>query len=371
MNVSGNRNVLLVKLRELPSRHLNRWMPCPKGRSDQMKFKILSVCALACICLLVACIVPAQDNQPADVKVSDGERAAAAKVDEAKGTEAKLQAADAFVHKYPKSALRPKMAEALSNEIADHQNKQLQIGLAENYLNLFNNPGEDERIVELLLRDYINAGRADGAFNFAAARLARNPNDVDLLRSLAIAASNESINGHNAYAAQGLQYGTKAIAMIESDQKPEGIEDAKWATYKAEWLPALYLATGIIALKTNDQEKSLAHLRKAAALKSTDPRVYILLSDFIYDEYDRLVEQYNVAPPAGKQAALAKAEAAMDKAIEAYAEAVGMTEGAPEYQEAHDTLKRQLTTFYKFRHNNSDAGLQQLIDRYKKPAQSK
>ncbi|HZT58616.1 MAG TPA: hypothetical protein VFA21_08330 [Pyrinomonadaceae bacterium] len=333
-----------------------------------MKLRIILTlaCALAFSCVAAS----AQDNKAkpaADAKVSSGERDMAQKIEKAQGPEAKLQAAAAFVKKYPTSTMRPKVAQYVAGEIANAQDTQLKISLAQAYLDIFNQPEEASLVNDALLNAYINAGQADEAFKMGAARLAKNPEDLDLLRALAIVASNETIKGNNAFAAQGMQYGAKAIELIEADKRPANVEEAKWASYKAEALPNLYRATGIIAYKTNDTNAAIARLEKAVALNLKDPGVYLVLSELTYNDYDRLTKEYNVASDAEKPAALARAQAGLDKVIESYAAAVAMTEGNAQYQQAHDALMGDLTKYYKFRHNNSDAGLQQLIDKYKKP----
>ena len=336
-----------------------------------MKFRIIAACALACAFAFgFANASFAQDDKSkqGEVKVSGGERDAFAKIEKAKGAEAKLQAASEFVKKYPNSALRPKVAKSVADEIAAASDDQLKISLAETYLGFFNQPTEAALVNDALLNAYINAGKTEQAFKMGGERLAKNPEDVDLLRSLAVIASNETIKDNTTYAAQGQQYGAKAIELLETDKMPAGMDAAKWASYKAETLPTLYRATGIIAYKTNDKATAMARLRKAADLKYNDPGVYLILSELTYDEYDTLSKQYNVAPAADKPAALARAQAGLDRVIETYAQAVGMTEGNAQYQQAHDALKDDVTKFYKFRHNNSDAGLQQLLDKYKKPA---
>lgn len=332
-----------------------------------MKFKFLAACALACAFALGAAPAAfAQGDKQAEAKVSGAERDALAKIEKAKGAEARLQAGAEFVKKFPKSSLRPKVAQAVADEIAKTSDEQLKISLAETYLGFFNEPSEAALVNDALLNAYINAGKTAEAFKMGGARLAKSPDDVDLLRSLAVIASNETIKGNNEYAAQGQQYGAKAIELLETDKMPAGMDAAKWASYKAETLPALYRATGIIYYKTNDKAAAVARLQKAADLKFSDPGVYLLLSELTYDEYDTLSKQYNVASAADKPAALAKAQAALDRVIETYAQAVGMTEGDPQYQQAHDALKEDAAKFYKFRHNNSDQGLQQLFDKYKK-----
>jgi hypothetical protein len=328
-----------------------------------MKLRILAACALACaLASAAATAVYAQGDKTkqAEVKVSGGERDAFAKFEKVKGAE--------FIKKYPKSTLRPQVAKAVADEIAKTSEEQLKISLAETYLDFFSDPSEAALVNDALLNAYINAGSTDKAFKMGSGRLAKNPEDIDLLRSLTIIASNATIGNDNTYAAQGQQYGAKAIELLEADKRPEGVDEAKWVAYKAETLPALYRATGIIAYKTNDRATAVARLQKAADMKFNDPSIYLILSEFTYDDYDRLTKEYNVAPAAQKPAALAKAQAALDRVIETYAQAVGMTEGDAKYQQAHDAIKEEFTKFYKYRHNNSDQGLQQLLDKYKKPA---
>jgi hypothetical protein len=74
--------------------------------------------------------------------------------------------------------------------------------------------------------------------------------------------------------------------------------------------------------------------------------------------------------PAGasKDAALKQVEAQIDKTIEAYAQAIAVTEGKAQYQPAHDALRQDIENLHKFRHNGKTEGLQQVIDKYKKPA---
>ena len=60
------------------------------------------------------------------------------------------------------------------------------------------------------------------------------------------------------------------------------------------------------------------------------------------------------------KAALENLNQVIDRIIDAYARAVALAT-APEYAAKKAEWTTQLTTFYKFRHNDSDAGLQELI----------
>jgi nucleoid-associated protein YejK len=63
-----------------------------------------------------------------------------------------------------------------------------------------------------------------------------------------------------------------------------------------------------------------------------------------------------------------QAEAALDRVIESYARAIAFTDGKAEFAQANSAFRERLAPYYKYRHKSTD-GMQQLIDKYKKPAQ--
>jgi hypothetical protein len=321
----------------------------------------------ACLCG-AGSYAAAQDNKAkqAEVKVSGGERSAAEKIEKAKGAEAKLQAAAEFVRKYPQSPLRPRVAQALAEEIAKVEDKELKVSLAETYGSIFNAPDEAQNISGTLLAAYINAGRTEDAMRSGAAWLEKHPDDVQIMQNLTVLASSEAIKENMQFAEQGRRHGARAIELIEADKRPEHIDAAKWPEVKSSLLPSLYRETGVLAFKAGDMKAARPLLEKAAELGSPDPGVYLLLADFARDEYDLRSKEYRVASVAERPAALKTAEAALDRLIEAYARAVAMTEGNPAYQQATTALRQDLETNYKYRHGGKTDGLQQLIDKYKK-----
>ncbi len=335
-----------------------------------MRSRILSACALAaCICGAGAYApAAAQDNKEkqAEVKVSGGERSAAEKVEKAKGAEAKLQAAAEFVKKYPQSALRPRVAQALADEIAKVEDRELKVSLAETYGSIFNAPDEAQNFGGTLLAAYIDAGRTEEAMRVGSAWLEKHPDDVQTMQNLTVLASGEAIKGNMQFAEQGRRYGARAIELLEADKRPEYIDAAKWPELKSNLLVSLYSEMGVLAFKAGDMKAARPLLEKAADLHSPDPGVYLILADFARDEYDLRSKEYKVASAADRPAALKTAEAALDRLIEAYARAVAMTEGNPAYQQANTALRQDLETNYKFRNNGKTDGLQQLIDKYKK-----
>jgi hypothetical protein len=339
-----------------------------------MKAKILSACALAaCVCLsaVVGAAAPAlarqekQDAKQQGPSVSGDEMKAAEKINKAKTSEAKLQAAAEFLKKYPKSALRPRVAEAAAAIVLAEQDPQLRISLAETYKVIFNQPGEADSVAGELLASYINAGRAEEAFTHGREWLAKNPEDVNILSGLTVLASNEANKNNGKFIAEGRRYGQQAITLIEADKRPPSIEEGKWAGYKAQRLPAIYRELGVLALRAGDEAAAKAAMEKAAELKSPDPAVYLVLTDFAARDYERLSLEYRASQGTARDAALKRVEAHLDRMIELMARGVAAMDGNAQYQQAAAQMRQDLVTNYKFRHNNSDAGLQQLIDKYK------
>ena len=138
-----------------------------------------------------------------------------------------------------------------------------------------------------------------------------------------------------------------------------------WQEYKTARLPDLYRNLGILALRTNNNAEAKADLEKAVALKTTDPFVYGVLGNLGEDEYTSLAKQYQTTHDA---ATLTQAQSQLDKVIELYAQAMGLSADKPEFQQLREQIKPGLENYYKYRHNNSTAGLDELIAKYKPAA---
>ncbi|MGH9425663.1 MAG: hypothetical protein ACRD2L_05070, partial [Terriglobia bacterium] len=65
---------------------------------------------------------------------------------------------------------------------------------------------------------------------------------------------------------------------------------------------------------------------------------------------------------------LKRATELMDQAIDLYARALAASAGKPEHKPLQDQILQAITPYYKYRHNGSTDGLQQLIDKYKTSA---
>jgi hypothetical protein len=299
---------------------------------------------------------------------SDGEIQAAKKVQSAADPAAALQAADEFVKKYPKSALMKNVAQIAAAKIAALQDPTQKITFSETYQNTFKGPEYDDIILPILIDGYAKGNRPDDAFQKADGYLQRHPEDLPLLTQIFQAGVDLIKHRNPKYVAQTQKYGAAAIALIEAGKKPDSLSDADWGVYKNQVLPQLYQSMGLLAVATGNEDDARAKLNKALSLNPADPFSYVLLGSIANNHYQALATQYkSMVPGADQDATLKKALDQMDQVIDYFARAVALSEGNPQYKQLHDQVFQELEGLYKYRHKGAD-GLQQLIDKYKKPA---
>lgn len=307
-------------------------------------------------------------TQQPPANVSGPEAAALKKIEETTDATAKLAAATEFIKKFPKSTARMQIANHTATTIDEVPDLTQRVTLAEKALTIFTLPDENDVLTRSLLDAYLSAGRAADSFRVAAAWLTKHPDEADRMRRLAVTATNESIKGNNAFINQGREYGLKAIAQLEADRPIPGVAAVAWTEYKAKYLAALYREVGVLALRAGDKAAAKSSVEKAAALKSSDPLVYFILSDLASEEYTQRARQ-NQAMPAGaaKSADVVQVLKMLDSLIELYAQTIAIADGNAQFVEGVKLIRGDLESYYKYRHNSTD-GLQALIDKYKKPA---
>jgi len=335
-----------------------------------MKPKSFAVTRTLAVCALVIALVAlsfAQDK-PKAPQVSKGEQDAMTKVQTAADPAAKLKAADEFIKKYPKSTNRAGVVTQVISEISNVSDPAQKITLLESSLTVFKDPADADIITPILLNAYINAKRVDDAFSFADKALAKNPNDVTALTQVTRLGTEQAQQGNGKYVSQSQQYGAKAIQIIESGNKPANLTDESWKEYQTRSLPQLYQWIGMLSLMTGNAADAKTKLDKAASLNGNDPYTFLLLGSVANDEYQKLVENYKKQPPGPlKDSLLKDAQAKMDEVIEMWAHAIGLAQDNAQYQAFVAQLRPELEGYYKYRHNNSTQGLDELIAKYKKP----
>ena len=213
----------------------------------------------------------------------------------------------------------------------------------------------------------INEKKFSEAYATGAKILADEPGylraqiDLGYAGYLAASSKNESFN------AAALDYARKAIQAIESGKQP-----TEWAPFKGkdDTLAYLHYAVGYLTLKTTP-DQSIDSLLKAVQyesdIKKTPSTYYFLAAAYESGPYKTLSAAYQTQF-AGKpetpesKAALEKLGTVMDRIVDAYARAIATAGTDPKTEQSRKEWMTQMSNYYKFRHENSDAGMKEFID---------
>lgn len=279
---------------------------------------------------------------------------------------AKMKGVVEFIKKYPKSGLRPQVAAGEAEQIAGLKDAAQKLTFAQQYQDIFNEPSEQGLIMPALIDAYAASQRPDEAFAKGSEFLTRNPDSVRVLVALMLAGTDQAKQKNAKFIPQSLQYGAHAIELIEADKKPADMDDTGWKKYKTTMLPALFQSMGLLNLVKGDRAETKSRLLKAAELAPADAFNYLLLAGVLNEEYQDAAKRYQtMAAGPAQDEELKKALSSLDQTIDALAHMVALSEGNAPLQGARQQSLQDLEAYYKYRHNNSTAGMQQLIDKYK------
>ena len=277
----------------------------------------------------------------------------------------KLAAAEDFVARFPKSNERLRIAELIATEILKIKDGTVALALVERARAVFTSEQEREILKPVTLEAFALGDRADDAFALAAEMLTKNPDNLHVLVRMTQAGAEETRKKNGKHAAVSLQYGLKAIEMIEKGNKPSSVDDQTWTAHKAN-LGQLYQHTAILYLAAKNSDEAKARLKRASELSPQDPSNFALLGRLIDADYVVQMKSYKEMPEGeAKQEELKKLEVVLDSVIDAYARAAGLATGRAEYQSLLQALIPDLTTYYQHRHK-STKGLPQLINQYRR-----
>lgn len=176
---------------------------------------------------------------------------------------------------------------------------------------------------------------------------------------LAVTTKNESGN------AEAIGYAKKAIQAIESGKAPES-----WLPFKSkdDALGYLYYSVGFLERVSNPTE-ALTYFVKAAQFDSEikkNPQTYAFIAAAYENEYAKQSAEYQKLytgkdeTPESKLA-VANINQIVDRIIDALARAVAVSGTDANAQASKALWLARLTELYKFSHNKSDAGLNELI----------
>ncbi|HEY0323777.1 MAG TPA: hypothetical protein VGC66_22685 [Pyrinomonadaceae bacterium] len=200
------------------------------------------------------------------------------------------------------------------------------------------------------------------AFGAAKAILADEPADLRTLNNAVFAAMYAAgVNKNDSFNGEAAGYARKAIQLIQSGQPFDK---------KDETLGWLHSALGFFSLKTNPSE-AVTNYIKAAGFEGSakkDPQTYLFLADaYRGAEYVKVANDFKTRCATAEQQATPDCKAlsdrlneVVDRMVDAYARAVALATDA-KYAGLKTEAMTSITPLYKFRHENSDAGLSEFI----------
>ena len=207
-------------------------------------------------------------------------------------------------------------------------------------------------------KNYVEAYKQGGDM------LAKNPEDLKTLVALGtngyLLASNPQLTG------QALDYARKALAMIDAGKAPDS-----WGQLGSKETALAYLnfTVGTLTLE-KEPANALKNLIKAAQFETPlkkSPFTYAYIAGaYETGPYAKMSEAYK-ATYGGKdetpesKLALANINQIVERMVDGYARAVSLAGSDPQFAKQKPVWTESVTTWYKFLHNNSEAGMPEFI----------
>jgi hypothetical protein len=223
----------------------------------------------------------------------------------------------------------------------------------------------EKAAADFLFTKAVNENPAQ-AFQLSRDLLAQNPDNLKVYLQLVAAGIKNAQAGNKSLNADSLNAARKALQLIE-----QGKTTDTWAPFANQQdAPAgLRYYIGFFSYDTapEDAAAQLLKVAQSSSPFSKEPSTYQLLAVSYYNgELKKLAAEYkdkyeNKEETPESKALFDRVNAVLDRVIDAYARAAALSNGKPQYASVQNAVKPVLTTLYKQRHENSDAGLNELI----------
>ncbi|MCM3902895.1 MAG: hypothetical protein ND866_14410 [Pyrinomonadaceae bacterium] len=231
-----------------------------------------------------------------------------------------------------------------------------------NFVTLYEKANRKDRVTDLVY----NKKDFPKAFEVGKAVLVDEPENLKVLIDLAYAGFASATAKNEAFTADAINYAKKAMQLIEAGKAPD-----KWEPYlgKDDALAYLNNIIGQLTVQKNPSD-ALPYLIKVAQYESKLnklPFTYgTIAAAYEAGPYAKLSEAYKRdfggkdETPESKLA-LENVNQVIDRMIDAYARAVALAGTDAANQAAKKEWMESLSSWYKYRHNQSDAGLNEMI----------
>lgn len=269
----------------------------------------------------------------------------------------------------------------LENHKGTPEQKKAANETAKEYLSKFGEcTGEEEKKITAFIRDWqtkFEAGQTAGrietdcktavdktpakAFQLCQPLLAKDPENLrtHLLLSLAglKTASDKSLRD------QTVKITRKTLDLINSGKT---VDNWILGPNKEETVATLEFYSATLTFDTTpaDTATAMLNLAKGTTTFSKNPSTFLYLGRALDKDIDKQLAEYKTKCTESTpdcDAAYAKIEASIDRVIDAFARAVALSANKPENAAVATEAKAALTTRYKQRHEDSDAGLDKFV----------
>lgn len=215
-----------------------------------------------------------------------------------------------------------------------------------------------------VLHEAYAAKKYTKAFEIGRATLKKEPQNFYVLATLVEAGYDSAQTGDASLSEETIGYARSAIDLVDAGKLSTfapfaNVEDAVgFLNFALGWF--------LRAQSPVEAAEALTQAAKSGSRFKDDPLTYNLLGIAILKgEYAQVAAEYNAKfgnkPPSPEQQAMWQRVTKLgERIIDAYARAVALST-RPEQAEGKAKMLAQLTSLYKSFHNNSDAGLSDLI----------
>ena len=327
---------------------------------------ILAIALVAFINVVTFAQTPTPTPNTQQPKLAADEGKLVDKITAAPDPAGKLAAAGELIKKYPKTAIRGQVVLELANKIREVKDPAQKLTLAQQLQTMFSDPADEPTVMPVVVDALADANQLDQAFAKGSDFLTRNPEAIEVLVELVSIGTEQAKKQNTKFVDQSIRYGTQAIALADANKKPADFDEASWQQFKTTTVPSLHQSLGLLYMIKGSSAEAKAQYVKASQIAPSDPFNFVMIAALLNDEYQAAAKAYQtMAAGAPKDAQLKKVEALLDTVIDAYAHAIALSEGNAPLAQMRQQYLQDLENYYKYRHNNSTTGMQQLIDKYK------
>jgi hypothetical protein len=224
------------------------------------------------------------------------------------------------------------------------------------------------------LIEFLSANKVNEAFAAAKQVLQDYPDDAGLLYDLARTGITAAGGNNHTNDADTLAYAKQALQALQSGKNFNPDQPLTEAA-RNENIGFLSLGVGMLTAKSSPNEAvdSLMNAAKLEGSAKRNPLTYGLLAE-IYDTvyYTPVSDQYTKDCKTEEQAKTPactemkpRVEAAADHLLDALAHALALAnlpENKSRFESYQSGWMETLTTLYKYRHQNSDAGMKEFVE---------